>query len=182
MLHESNAFPGKAVKMLAKKTDVIMVSFEDTKARIPKAKKVVLTGTPTRILEKRLNLTEKIELKKKYKLNPAKATVLACGGSQGAKAINDAILKIEEEKLGINYQILLASGAKQYDIIKEELKSKGKDIENLEGVIIVPYIYELQEVMDASEIVIARAGAMTITEIANIRKTINFGATSKCIT
>lgn len=170
MLHESNSFPGKAVKMLSKKTDVIMVSFEETKNRLPKAKKVVLTGTPTKILERKLNLAEKIKLKEKYKLNPAKPTVLACGGSQGAKSINDAILQIEEEKLNKNYQILLSAGGKQYDIIKEELATKGKDVENLNGIKIVPYIYDMQEVMDSLDVIIARAGAMTITEIANIGK------------
>ncbi len=74
MLHESNAFPGKAVKMLLKKTDVVMVSFEEAKKRLPKAQKVVVTGTPTKILKKEPNLSEKIALKEKYKLNPADCT------------------------------------------------------------------------------------------------------------
>lgn len=156
--------------MLIKRTDVIMVGFEETKARLTKAKKVVLTGTPTKGLERKLNLADKIALKEKYKLNPAKPTILACGGSQGAKSINDAILKLEEKKLNKSYQILLASGGKQYDIIKEELAKKGRDIENLDGLKIVPYIYELPEVIDSSEVIIARAGAMTITEIANAGK------------
>ena len=46
MLHESNAFPGKAIKMLASKTDTILVSFKDAIPRIKKAKNVVFTGTP----------------------------------------------------------------------------------------------------------------------------------------
>lgn len=109
MLHESNAFPGKAVKMLSKKTDVIMVSFEEAISRITKAKRVVLTGTPTKQLEKHLNLAEKIALKEKYKLNPAKPVVLAFGGSQGAKKINDVVIEIAKTKLNKNYQILLAA-------------------------------------------------------------------------
>ena len=103
MLHESNAFPGKAVKMLLKKTDVVMVSFEEAKKRLPKAQKVVVTGTPTKILKKELNLSEKIALKE---------VVLAFGRSQGAKAINDAIIDLSEKKLNKNYQILLASRTK----------------------------------------------------------------------
>lgn len=170
MLHESNAFPGKAIKMLAKRTDVIMISFEEARKRIPKAKKIVLTGTPTRMLEKSLSLAEKISLKEKYKLNPAKPTVLAFGGSQGAKAINDAVVDLGIKKLNRNFQILLASGQKQYDIIKEELSLKNIDIDNIGGVKIVPYIYELQEVMEASDILVSRAGAITITEIANLGK------------
>lgn len=163
-------FLGKAIKMLAKRTDVIMISFEEARKRIPKAKKIVLTGTPTRMLEKSLSLAEKISLKEKYKLNPAKPMVLAFGGSQGAKAINDATVDLGIKKLNRNFQILLASGQKQYDIIKEELSLKKIDIDNIGGVKIVPYIYELQEVMDASDILVSRAGAITITEIANLGK------------
>lgn len=109
MLHESNAFPGKAVKLLSKKTDIIMVSFEEAISRITNAKKVVLTGTPTKKLEKHLNLAEKIALKEKYKLNPAKPVVLAFGGSQGAKKINETITQIAKKKLNKNYQILLVA-------------------------------------------------------------------------
>ncbi len=170
MLHESNAFPGKAVKMLAKRTDVIMVSFEDAIPRIPKAKKIVLTGTPTRVLKSELNLAEKIKLKEEYKLNPAKPTVLAFGGSQGAKAINDAVISIEEKKLNKNYEILLVAGQKQYDVIKDNLKEKGSSIDKLDGIKVVPYIYELQETMCAAEILVCRSGATTITEIANLGK------------
>ena len=49
LLHESNAFPGKAVKMLAKKTDTILVSFKDATPRIKNCKNVVFTGTPVKI-------------------------------------------------------------------------------------------------------------------------------------
>ena len=49
LLHESNAFPGKAVKMLAKKTNTILVSFKDAVPRIKKCKNVVFTGTPVKI-------------------------------------------------------------------------------------------------------------------------------------
>lgn len=170
MLHESNAFPGKAVKMLIKKTDVIMCSFEEAKKYLTKAKKVVVTGTPTRTLKKELNQTEKIKLIEKYKLNPAKPTILAFGGSQGAKVINDAVVDIVVKKLNKNYQILLACGQKQYDNVKEKLKQNGIKIDNLDSIKIVPYIYELQEVMSACEILCTRAGAITITEIANIGK------------
>ena len=156
--------------MLAKKTDSIMVSFEEAIERIPKAKRVVLTGTPTRKLKNPLNLAQKIALKEKYKLNPAKPVVLAFGGSQGAKAINEAIIEIAKMKINKNYQILLAAGQKQYDVVKDELKKYNINIDNLDAIKIVPYIYELQEAMDSSEILVARAGAMTVTEIANIGK------------
>ena len=132
MLHESNSFPGRAVKMLAKKTNTIMVSFEDALGRIPKAENIVLTGTPTRKLKKPLSLSEKVLLKERYKLNPAKPVVLVFGGSQGAKVINDTIIDLAKLKLNKNYQILLAAGQKQYDVVKQELKNNKLNIDNLE--------------------------------------------------
>jgi len=170
MLHESNAFPGKAVKMLAKKTDTIMVSFKEAVNRIPKAKRVVITGTPTRKLKRNLSLSEKIALKERYKLNPAKPVVLVFGGSQGAKALNETIISLAKSKVNKAYQILLVSGKKQYDFVKEELKKESLNIDSLDGIKVVPYIYELQEVIDASEIIISRSGAITVTEIANLGK------------
>ena len=166
MLHESNAFPGKAVKMLAKYTDVIMVSFEDAIARIPKAKKVVLTGTPTRNLEKELNLNDKIQEIEKYNLNPAKPTVLVFGGSQGAKKINETIIDMAEQNLNKMYQIILVSGQKQYEVVKQELKDRKLDIENLIGIRVVPYIYQMAETIEAVEVVVCRSGATSVTEVA----------------
>ncbi len=170
VLHESNSFPGKAVKMLAKSTDVIMVGFEDAIKRIPNAKKVILTGTPTRRLEKDLSLSEKIALKEKYKLNPAKPTVLVFGGSQGARVLNETIVELSKLKLNKNYEVLLVAGQKQYEEVKKSLSENKQDIENLDGIRVVPYIYELAEVISSSEIVVSRSGAITITEIANIGK------------
>lgn len=161
---------GKAVKMLAKKTDVIMVSFEDAISRIPKAKKIVLTGTPTRDINLNLSNDEKIKEIEKYSLNPAKPVVLAFGGSQGAKKINDTIVDLAYKKLNKKYQILLASGAKQYEAVKEELRKKNLDIDKLEGIRVVPYIYEMPEIMNAADILVCRSGATTITEITKIGK------------
>ena len=61
-------------------------------------------------------------------------------------------------------------GPKQYDIIKKELDSINININNIENVKIVPYIYNMEEVMRVSDIIISRSGAMTITEIAKLGK------------
>ena len=170
MLHESNSFPGKAVKMLSKKVDTIMVSFEDAIPRIPDGKKVILTGTPTRNINLNISLNEKIKELEKYSLNPSKPTVLVFGGSQGAKVINEAIIGIAENKLNKKYQILLVAGPKQYDVVKEELNKKGFDIDKLDSIKVVPYIYEFVEIMNASDILVCRSGATTVTEITKIGK------------
>ena len=62
LLHESNSFPGKAVKMLAKKADTILVSFEDAKTRIPNCKNVVFTGTPVKIKKQDYGINEKLKI------------------------------------------------------------------------------------------------------------------------
>lgn len=170
ILHESNAFPGKAVKMLAKKTDTILVSFEDAKARIKNAKNIVCTGTPVKIVKKDYGINEKLEIIKKAGLNETKPIVLIFGGSQGAQKINEAILGILENKLNKDYQIMWATGPKQYDIIKERLLDKNININNIENTKIVPYIYNMEEIMNVSNLIVARSGAMTITEISNLGK------------
>lgn len=170
MLHESNAFPGKAVKMLAKKTDTILVSFEAAKDRIKNANNIVCTGTPVKITKKDYNIEEKEKIVKQAGLNEKKPIVLIFGGSQGAQKINEAILEILKNKLNKNYQIMWATGPKQYDIIKEELEDVNININNIDNGKIVPYIYNMEEIMNVSNLIVARSGAMTITEIANLGK------------
>jgi len=166
LLHESNAFPGKAVKMLSKKTDTILVSFEDAKDRLPNAKNVVHTGTPTKIKDLQLSRMQKNEVLRQLGLKQDKEVVLIFGGSQGAKAINEAVIDIINNKMNKNYQIMWATGPIQYDIIKRKIKNLSK----LKEVKIVPYIYNMEEVMNACDVVIARSGAMTITEISIVGK------------
>lgn len=170
LLHESNAFPGKAVKMLAKKTDTILVSFEDAKARIKKAKNIVYTGTPVKIKRKNYTIGEKTTIVKEMGLTETKPIVLIFGGSQGAQKINEAILGILKNRLNSEYQIIWATGPKQYDIIKEKLQDENININNIQNAKIVPYIYNMEEIMNVANVIVARSGAMTITEISNLGK------------
>ena len=170
MLHESNAFPGKAVKMLSNKTDTILVSFKDAENRIKKAKNIVYTGTPVKITRKDYGINEKSKIIKTAGLNETKPIVLIFGGSQGAQKINEAILGILKNKLNQKYQIMWATGPKQYDIIKTRLQDHNISINNIENAKIVPYIYNMEEIMNVSNLIVARSGAMTITEISNLGK------------
>lgn len=166
MLHESNAFPGKAVKMLSKDVDTILISFEEARKELPKAKNIVLTGTPTKI--KNLNLTrmQKNEVLRELGLKQDKKVVLVFGGSQGAKAINDALTGIINENLNKDYQIMWAPGPLQFDLVKQRIKNLSKQKE----VKIVPYIYNMEEVINSVDLVISRSGAMTITEVSIVGK------------
>ena len=170
ILHESNAFPGKAVKMLAPKAETVLISFEEARIRIPNAKNIVCTGTPVKIVKKEYSKEEKTNILTSIGVNGNKPIVLVFGGSQGAQKINEAIIGILENKINKDYQIIWATGPKQFDIIKEELASKNIDINNIENTKILPYIYNMEEIMNVSNIIVARSGAMTITEISNLGK------------
>ena len=170
ILHESNAYPGLAIRMLAKKTDTILVGIEEAKNSLKKAKRVVYTGTPTKV--KPLNLTDsdKMRIISNLGISSSLPIVLVFGGSQGAKRINDCIIGILKEKLNKNYQIVWSTGAEQFDYIKEELKNDEIDIENVTNAKVLPYIYNMDEVMSISSLVVARSGALTLTELALLGK------------
>lgn len=171
LLHESNAFPGVSVKLLSKKTDTVLVGFEDAKQRLPKAKNIVVTGNPTKI--KKMNFSDEQIIKMKKDLgfeNTQKPVVLFFGGSQGAQSINNSLLDIIKNKKNQYYQIMWAAGPEQYKNIKEQLANEKIDIEKIDGVKIVPYIYNMGEVMNMVDMVVCRSGAMTITEIAIVGK------------
>ena len=170
LLHESNAFPGKAVKMLSKKVDTVLVGFEEAKKCLTSAKKVVVTGTPIKIKKKDFNSSEKNKIVNSVGLNSFKPIILVFGGSQGAKKINDSMLEIIEKELNSGYQIIWAAGPKQYDLIKQELESKKISIDYIQNVKILPYIYNMEEIMNISDLIVARSGAMTVSEIANLGK------------
>ena len=170
LLHESNAFPGKAVKMLSKKTDCILVGFEDAKKRLDKAKRAVVTGNPTKIKDLNLSKDEKEKRIKDLGLDTNKPILLVFGGSQGAKAINDSVIKVVKENKNKEYQIIWAPGPVQYNIIKEELEKNNIDIDNIPNTKVYPYIYNMEEMMNISDLFICRAGAMTINEVSIVGK------------
>lgn len=170
LVHESNAYPGVTVKLLSGKVDEVLVGFEDAKKRLPKAKNIVVTGTPTKLKKQNLTESQKEEIKKQLSIKNNLPIVLVYGGSQGAKSINNAVLGIVESKLNQKYHIIWAVGQKQYDEIKQTLKTKGLNINNIKNASIVPYIYNMEEVMNLADLIVARSGAMTITEVSLLGK------------
>ena len=170
ILHESNAFPGKAVKMLAKKANTILVGFKEAATKIKSNSNIVFTGTPVKIKKKEYSINEKNNIINNLGLNSTKPIVLIFGGSQGAQKINEAIMGIIKNKWNKNYQLIWATGPKQYDIIKGQLEDVNINVNRIDNVKIVPYIYNMEEIMNVSDIIVARSGAMTITEISNLGK------------
>ena len=169
-LHESNAFPGVSVRLLAKKVNTVLVGFEDAKLRLKNAKRVVITGNPTKIKKQKFSNEQKENIIEQMGLKEGKPIVLVFGGSQGAKSINESFIDIIQKKKNKDYQIMWAVGPEQYEVIKEKLDDENININNIENVKIVPYIYNMEEVMNVSDLVVCRSGAMTITEISIVGK------------
>ena len=170
LVHESNAYPGVTVKLLSGKVDEVLVGFEDAKKKLSNAKKIVVTGTPTKLKKQNLSQEQREELKKQLSIKSNLPIALVYGGSQGARTINNALLGIVENKLNEKYHIIWAVGQKQYDEIKQSLKSMGLNINNVKNATIVPYIYNMEEVMNLADLIVARSGAMTITEVSLLAK------------
>ena len=170
VLHESNAFPGIAIKMLSKKADTILLGFEDARKRIPNAKKIAVTGTPTKVKYIEVSNSQRIQLIKQLGLQVDLPIALCFGGSQGAQSINESLVQIIKQQKNSNYQIIWAAGPAQYEQVKEKLIECQMEIEHLEKVKIVPYIYNMEEIMNIVDLVVCRSGAMTITEISNVGK------------
>lgn len=166
VLHESNAYPGLAIKLLSKKVDTILVGFEDAKKRLPKAKKIVVTGTPIKTTSLQLTNEQKQKIREELKFSSNLPIVLVFGGSQGARVINRTLIDIVIHKKNENYQIIWAAGPNQYDEIKQELEDNNIDINNIKNAKIVPYIYNMDEIMQTADLIVARSGAMTLAEIA----------------
>ena len=163
MLHESNAFPGVAVKILSGKVDTVMVSFEDAKKRLSKAKNIVITGTPTKVSKIDLTDNQKTKLKSELHINNDLPIVLAFGGSQGAESINNSLVEIINNKLNKDYHLIWSVGTDKYENIRQQ-------ITNPSNLSLLPYIYNMEEILNLADVIVCRSGAMTITEISRCHK------------
>ncbi len=170
VLHESNAFPGVAVKLFKKKADKILVGFEDAKKRLNDEGNVVVTGNPIKLKKLDLNDSQREKIRNDLGIKSDRPVVLVFGGSQGAQSINKSFLEIIVNKKNKKYQIVWAAGPKQFEEIKAKLEEVNINIDNIENVKIVPYIYNMEEVMNVCDLVVSRSGAMTITEVSAVGK------------
>ncbi len=164
LIHEQNVFPGMTVKMAANYADCVAISFEDTiKYVSEKAKKAcLLTGNPLR--ENMLDLSYE-EARNILGLDE-KPFVVTVGGSLGARTINDALIEIVNSNKDASYRILGGTGERFYD----EVMGKIEQDKLGDNVSIVPYIYNMDVVLAAADLVVARSGAITVSELCALGK------------
>ncbi len=161
VLHEQNAYPGKANLSVAKGAASVCISFESTREDFKGAKRVVLSGNPIAehfFEDRRQEARDKLGVKGKQRY------VLATGGSLGASSINRAVselaLLLERNPSSTPYKLHLITGKKHYQEVKEQLPS------GQTSVILSDYVYDMPDQMAAADLVICRAGAGTCAELA----------------
>ena len=166
LIHEQNVFPGLAIKMLSKKADVTAISFPETE-NMMSAKNMVLTGNPLRP-----NLFQKHDidvLRAQYGFDE-KPIVLMFGGSLGAEKINEALVEMIAENKIDNFNLIASTGERLFDEVKKNLSDKGVDTEKIKNIKVLPYIYNMEEIFFAADVVVGRAGAITVSEITALGK------------
>jgi UDP-N-acetylglucosamine--N-acetylmuramyl-(pentapeptide) pyrophosphoryl-undecaprenol N-acetylglucosamine transferase len=156
-IHEQNSFPGLTNRLLSRIADRVFVSFEESRPHLGE-KNVILTGNPVR--------SELFAESGGGRKTGAPFTVLVVGGSQGAKALNqsfaDALAYLRGR--GRNIEVVHQTGETDYDRVKEDYRNRG-----LEGDVI-PFIQDMATGYGRADLVVSRAGATTIFELAALGK------------
>ena len=161
LIHEQNAFPGVANKMLSTKAEAVMLAIEDARKHMKEGCNFIVTGNPVR---REILLADKAQSRKELGLDE-RPVVLSFGGSLGAQRVNEACAYIiaRSGKDG-KYQHIHAYG--QYGHWFPDLvKKMGTDISQCSNLDIREYIDNMPVCLAAADVVVCRAGAITISEI-----------------
>ena len=166
-LHESNAHPGLAIRRLQSKVDRIWINFPETAAAFGNSSKVVCVGNP--ILQD-FSTVDKHQARAKLGIANDQKLILSFGGSNGAEKLNSAVIDFMKTVVANDPKIihLHASGKINYDDSLKLFEEAG--LNNAKNCILRPYIYDMPLQMAAADLVIARAGAMTLSELALMKK------------
>jgi len=162
LIQEQNSYAGMTNRMLSSKVDRICVAYEGMDKYFP-SQKIVITGNPVRrdIMEIKNKNPQAYKL---FGLDPSKKIILVLGGSLGAGTINSSILA-GIDKLDSNCQLLWQCGKMYYDNLKLNL-------EQIEypSVFLLPFIERMDLAYSCADLIISRAGAITISELELVGK------------
>lgn len=159
VIQEQNSYAGLTNKWLSKRVDKIFVAYPGMERFFPK-EKIKLSGNPVRkqIIEQK---HEQAAAKKALGFDPQKKLVLSIGGSLGALTINRALHSRYEDLLKKDVQLLWQTG-KYYFPKVEQLKE--------EGMHVTAFIKEMDKAYAAADIIVSRAGAISISELCIVGK------------
>lgn len=169
-VHESNAIPGVAVKMLARYVDRIYVNFDATAKALGEAysDKIMKVGNP---IKPEFSSMDSEKIRRELGIGDKyKCLLLSYGGSMGAEKVNDEMLAFMRDYTKHHPELLHihATGAIEREAANTKAKEYG--LTECENIRILEYIYNMPELMAAADIVVSRAGAMTLSELAALEK------------
>ena len=164
-IHESNSFAGKSNILLGKKATKVFTAVDGMEKFFP-AEKIIITGNPVRNSISSINIS-KADAVKYFGLDENKKTILAVGGSLGAKTINEAMAANLETIAAEGLQLIWQTGKTTAGVFME----KGKDYKN---VWVNDFITEMDKAYTAADLVISRAGAMAVAELCVVKKAVVF--------
>lgn len=163
VLHEQNAFPGLTNRLLAILARKVCLTFPEAARHFPRRARLVTTGLPVR---PEILCTDRQAGRKKLGLQEDQLLVVVVGGSQGAKSINQAMLAIYKKLAGRpDVKFLHVTGRRDYEGYLEQVRSLGIDLAICGNITIKPYVYDMEFVLAAADLVIGRAGASFLAEI-----------------
>jgi UDP-N-acetylglucosamine--N-acetylmuramyl-(pentapeptide) pyrophosphoryl-undecaprenol N-acetylglucosamine transferase len=157
VIQEQNSYPGLVNRVLARYVRQVHVSFPNSMEFFRRKDNLFLSGNPVRVTASRASVAAARE---SFGLHAERPTLLVFGGSQGARAINRVLLRALPSLLETtDLQILWATG--RYD--EAEIQSATQRWR--ERIAVLPFIDRMPDAYRAADIVVARAGATTISEI-----------------
>ena len=157
-IHEQNAFPGVTTKMLASGADVVMLAMPEAKKYLNLKREPVITGNPIRT---ELLKVTKEEARQKLGFDD-RPMILSFGGSLGAEKVNLAVGELINWHNGTGkFYHIHATGKSGY----EDMLAKFKNTEIAKEIQIREYINDMDICMAAADLVICRAGAITLGEL-----------------
>lgn len=174
VVHESNAVPGLTTRMLSHFVSKILVNFKESETKLNlSADRAVCVGNP---VKDEMFTLKKSECRGNLGIGAKERVVLSFGGSLGARTLNQLMFSILREKLlPESVRVIHATGSGYWEAAKEAFLREGftETDENTlrRGKIeLHRYIYNMPVLMACADVVVCRAGAMTVSEVAAMHK------------
>ena len=170
IIHESDTITGLANRLLIRKAKKVAFGVPIPDEMKEKHPNYVWTGTPVGAEFKPVSLTKQLSLKKAFSFNPDKPLVVITGGSQGSEDLNETTRKILPELLKFT-SVGLVAGRKHYENMVDLKKYENWEKASLESNFRMwEFNTTMNELMGAADVVVSRAGATTIAEMAALKK------------
>ena len=172
IIHESDVVAGLANRILMKKATKVAFGMPIPEEVQKEHENYVWTGIPVGPEFKSVSPTQQISLKKAFSFNPDKPLVVITGGSQGSENLNEATRAILPELLKFT-SVGLVAGRKHYEEMIDLKKYENWEEASLESNFRMwEFNTTMNELMGAADVVVSRAGATTIAELASLKKTV----------